>query len=74
MVRIISAMYLPGKDESKDKNEDREYAIRISIQDKSDMTRPQKSINGSIIFDEVKNLTLNTFSNDIFELLNYLFI
>ena len=66
--KIISTIYLPAKDEGKNKNEACEYAIKISIQDKSNITRTQKSINGSIVFDEVKNLTLNTFSNDIFEL------
>ena len=66
-VRIISAMYLPVKGEGG-KVEDKDFAIRISIQEKTDITKPHKSINGSIDFDEVKDLTLNTFSNDIFEL------
>ena len=59
-VRIISAMFLP-----KDK---REYAIRISIQEKTEILSYKESINGSIDFNETRNILLNTFSGDKFEL------
>ena len=59
-VRIISAMYLP--------EDTKEYGIRISIQEKSELIQPRKAINGSIEFDETKNILLNTFSGDKFEL------
>ena len=59
-VRIISAMYLP--------EDSKEYGIRISIQEKSEMIQYKKAINGSIDFDETKNILLNTFSGDKFEL------
>jgi len=59
-VRIISAMYLP--------EDSKEYGIRISIQEKSELIQPRKAINGSIDFDETKNILLNTFSGDKAEL------
>ena len=68
MVRIISAMYLPILDTEDGKTKENEYAIKISIQDKSEQTRFIKTINGSIDFNEIKTLSLNTFSSDIFEL------
>jgi len=59
-VRIISAMYLP--------NDSGEYAIRVSIQEKTQMTQKRTAVNGTVDFDESFSLLLNTFSNDKFEL------
>ena len=59
-VRIISAMYLP--------KEEGEYAIRISIQEKTQPTRTRTAINGCVDFNENINLLLNTFTKDRFEL------
>ena len=59
-VRIISAMYLPEND--------KEYSIRISIQEKTELLSYKKAVNGSVDFNETKNILLNTFSGDIFEL------
>ena len=53
-------MYLP--------EDSKEYGIRISIQEKSELIQPRKAINGSIDFDETKNILLNTFSGDKAEL------
>ena len=66
MVRIISAMYLPV-DEKNDGTvkEEKEYAIRVSIQDKSEITRTLKTINTCIEFNEYKNLQINTNRNDV---------
>ena len=59
-VRIISAMYLP--------KDNKEYSIRISIQEKTELLSYKKAINGSIDFNETRNILLNTFSGDKFEL------
>ena len=58
--RIISAMYLP--------EDSKEYSIRLSIQEKTEILQYKNAINGSIEFDETKNILLNTFSGDKFEL------
>ena len=59
-VRILSAIYLP--------EDNGEYAIRVSIQEKSEPTRFVKAINGCCEYNQNINLLLNTFSNDKFEL------
>ena len=59
-VRVISAMYLP--------EEKGEYAIRVSIQEKTQPTKFVKAINGCCDFNQTLNLLLNTYSNDKFEL------
>ena len=61
-VRIISAMYLP--------EESAEYSVRVSIQEKTWKTQPRTAINGVVDFEENnnKNILLNTFSSDKFEL------
>ena len=58
--RIISAMYLP--------EDSKEYSIRLSIQEKTEILQYKNAINGSIEFDETKNILLNTFTGDKFEL------
>ena len=60
--RIISAMYLP--------EESAKYAIKIKIQDKPWKTQARDAINGVVDFNEDngKNILLNTFSSDKFEL------
>jgi len=61
-VRIISAMYVP--------EDSAEYAIRVSIQEKTWKTQPRTAVNGVVDFEENnnKNILLNTFSSDKFEL------
>ena len=62
-IRVISAMYLP--------DEEGEYGLRFSIQDKTHLVNYKKAINGCIDYNDYKekvNLLLNTFSNDKFEL------
>ena len=59
-IRVLSAYYLPQKD--------RDYEIKISIQDKSVSTRSGTAINGSIDFDQTIQLQFKTFSEDIFSL------
>ena len=58
--RIISAYFLPELE--------REYSIRIRIQDKTAITRKQKTINSSVDFNETISLQYNSFSNDTFSL------
>ena len=59
-------MYLPV-DEKNDGTvkEEKEYAIRVSIQDKTEITRTLKTINTCIEFNEFKNLQINTNRNDV---------
>jgi hypothetical protein len=61
-VRIISAMYLP--------EESAEYCVKVMIQEKSWKTQNRTAINGVVDFEENnnKNILLNTFSSDKFEL------
>ena len=59
-VRIISAYFLPEKD--------KEYAIKVSIQDNVVKTRSQNVIDGKIDFDETIKLQLRTFGNDLLTL------
>jgi len=59
-VRIISAYYLPDKD--------KEYAIKVSIQDNVGKTRNQKIVDGKIDFDECFKIQLRTFGNDLLTL------
>ena len=59
-IRIISAYFLPEKD--------REYAIKVSIQDNVAKTRSNKIIDGKIDFDETIRLQLRTFGNDLLTL------
>ena len=59
-IRILSAYYLPEKD--------RDYEIKVCIQDKSISTRSGTAINGSIDFDQTLELKFNTFSGDVFSL------
>ena len=65
-VRVISAMYLP--------EEDGEYGIRISCQEKTQLIQYKKAVNGCAEFNENANILLNTFSNDKFELPDNLYI
>ena len=60
LMRIISANYLPELD--------REYEIKISIQDKAVSSNKQKAINGSIDFNQTIQLQFNTLSADKFSL------
>ena len=53
-------MYLP--------EDSKEYSIRLSIQEKTEILQYKNAINGSIEFDETKNILLNTFTGDKFEL------
>ena len=59
-IRIISAYFLPDKD--------KEYAIKISIQDNIVKTRNQNVVDGKIDFDETLKLQLRTFGNDLLTL------
>jgi hypothetical protein len=59
-IRIISAYFLPDKD--------KEYAIKISIQDNVVKTRNQNVVDGKIDFDETLKLQLRTFGNDLLTL------
>ena len=59
-IRIISAYYLPEKD--------KEYAIKISVQDNVVKTRSHKILDGKIDFDETLKLQLRTFQDDLLTL------
>ena len=59
-IRIISAYFLPEKD--------REYAIKVSIQDNVVKTRGHKIVDGKIDFDEILKLQLRTFGDDLLTL------
>ena len=59
-IRILSAYYLPEKD--------RDYEIKVCVQEKSISTRSGTAINGSIDFDQTLELKFNTFSGDVFSL------
>ena len=59
-IRIISAYFLPDKD--------KEYAIKVSIQDNVVKTRNQNVVDGKIDFDETLKLQLRTFGNDLLTL------
>ena len=59
-IRLISAMFLP--------EEDGEYGIRFSIQEKTKLFQYKKAINGCIDFNETSDILLNTYSHDKFEL------
>ena len=54
--RIISAYFLPELE--------REYSIRIRIQDKTIITKSKKTINGSVDFNETISLEYYSFSKD----------
>ena len=59
-IRIISAYFLPEKD--------KEYAIKISIQDNVVKTRSQRVVDGKIDFNETLKLQLRTFGDDLMTL------
>ena len=59
-VRVYAAFFLP--------QDVGNYAIRVSIQEKTQQTQSKKSENGEIDFSETLKLQLNTFSPDKFEL------
>ena len=59
-IRIISAYYLPEKN--------REYAIKVKIQENEVKTTSHKIIDGKIDFDETLRLQLRTFGNDLLTL------
>ena len=59
-IRVLSAYYLPEKD--------RDYEIKVCVQDKSVSTRSGSAINGSIDFDQTLELKFSTFSGDVFSL------
>ena len=59
-IRIISAYFLPEKD--------REYSIKVSVQDNVVKTRSQNVIDGKIDFDETIKLQLRTFGDDLLTL------
>ena len=59
-IRVISAYFLPQKD--------REYAIKVSVQDNVTKTRNRNAIDGRIDFDETLKLQLRTFGNDLLTL------
>ena len=59
-IRIISAYYLPEKD--------KEYLIKISIQDNVVKTRSKNILDGKIDFDETLKLQLRTFGEDLLTL------
>ena len=58
--KAISAMFLP--------DESGVYGIRVSIQEKTELFRPKKASNGCVDFNDTKELLLNTFSDNKFEL------
>ena len=59
-IRIISAYFLPEKD--------REYAIKISVQDNVVKTRSNNICDGKIDFDETLRLQFRTFGDDLLTL------
>ena len=59
-IRIISAYYLPEND--------REYAIKVCIQDNVVKTKSHKIIDGKIDFDETLKLQLRTFGDNLMTL------
>jgi hypothetical protein len=59
-IRVISVFFLPEKD--------REYAIKVSIQDNVTKTRSQNILDGKIDFDETLKLQFRTFGTDLLTL------
>ena len=55
-VRVISAYYLPELD--------RDYEIKISIQDKTVSTNKKTAINGSVDFNQTIQIQYNSISSD----------
>jgi hypothetical protein len=59
-IRIISAYFLPEKD--------REYAIKVSVQENVGQTRNQKVVDGKIDFDGCFKIQFRTFGEDLLTL------
>ena len=59
-IRVISAFFLPEND--------REYAIKVSIQDNVTKTRSSNVLDGKIDFDETLKLQFRTFGTDLLTL------